>query len=132
VKQSALIFLATLIIAFPLDLLFLQAGGRLFGASVRELILDGPAPTVLFYVLSIACTVSFVNGATPHDWVANASGGAFLGLLFFAAFDLASMALLRHWKWDVMLLPDIIWGAVLTALAASDGGLFAGWSFTKI
>jgi uncharacterized membrane protein len=42
------------------------------------------------------------------------------------------MALLKHWKWAVMLLPDIVWGAVLTALAASVGGLFASWILTKI
>jgi uncharacterized membrane protein len=51
---------------------------------------------------------------------------------FFAAFDLASMALLKHWKRDVMLLPDIVWGAVLTALATSVGGLFASRILTKI
>jgi uncharacterized membrane protein len=81
-KQSALIYLATLIIAFPLDFMFLRAGGRLFGANARELILDGPAPTILFYVMYIACTVSFVNGATPGDRAANASRGAQLGLFF--------------------------------------------------
>jgi uncharacterized membrane protein len=131
-KQSALIYLATLIIAFPLDFIFLQTWGKLFDANVRKLILDGPEPAILFYVIYVACTVSFVNGATPDDWTANASRGALLGLCFFVAFELGSIALLKHWKWDITLLPDIIWGAALTALAASVGGLFAGWILTEI
>jgi uncharacterized membrane protein len=36
------------------------------------------------------------------------------------------MALLKHWTWAVML-PDIVWGAALTAVAASVGGLLASW-----
>jgi uncharacterized membrane protein len=82
-------------IAFPLDFVFLRTGRRLFGANARDLILDGATSAILFYVIYIACTVSFVNGRTPNDWV-----------------------------WAAMI-PDIVWGATLTALASSAGGLLA-------
>jgi hypothetical protein len=75
-KQSAIIYLATLMILFPLDFIFLRTGRRLFGANACDLILDDLTPAILFYVIYVACTVSFVNGPTPNDWVANASRGA--------------------------------------------------------
>lgn len=108
-KQSAIVYLATLIIAFPLDFVFLRAGGLLFGANAREVILDDPRSAILFYVIYVACIVSFVNGATPEEWTENASRGAQLGLFFYAAFELASIVLLRNWKWAVMV-PDVAWG----------------------
>jgi uncharacterized membrane protein len=79
-KQSAIVYLATLIIAFPLDFVFLRAGGLLFGANAREVILDGPRSAILFYVIYVACIVSFVNAATPENWTENTSRGAQLGL----------------------------------------------------
>jgi uncharacterized membrane protein len=130
-KQSAIVYLATLIIAFPLDFVFLRAGGLLFGANAREVILDGPRSAILFYVIYVACIVFFVNGATPENWTEKTSRGAQLGLFFYAAFELASIVLLRNWKWAVMV-PDVAWGATLTALAASVGGLLASWILNKI
>ena len=130
-KQSLIVYLATLIIAFPLDYMFRRTGRLLFGENARDVMLDGSRPAVLFYVLYVACIVSFVNGDTPGDWPENASRGAQLGLFFYAAFELASIVLLRYWKWAV-IVPDIVWGATLTALSASVGGLLAGWILTKI
>jgi uncharacterized membrane protein len=130
-KQSVIVYLATLIIAFPLDFMFLRTGRLLFGENAREVILDGPRSAIPFYVLYVACIVSFVNGASPEDWTENASRGAQLGLFFYAAFELASIVLLKYWKWAVMV-PDVAWGATLTALAASVGGLLASWILTKV
>jgi hypothetical protein len=39
-KQSAIIYLATLMILFPLDFIFFRTGRRLFGANACDLILD--------------------------------------------------------------------------------------------
>ena len=130
-RQSAIVYLASFIIVLPLDVIFLRTAGRLFGENARQLMLDSPTPAIFFYVIYVACTVSFINGATPADWRENAFRGAQLGLFFYASFELASMALLNHWKWAVML-PDVLWGAVITALAASAGGWVANWILIKI
>ena len=41
------------------------------------------------------------------------------------------MALLKHWAWAVVV-PDIAWGAVLTAVSAAIGGLLADWILAKV
>ena len=41
------------------------------------------------------------------------------------------MSLLRHWEWSVVV-PDMIWGAALTALAASLGGLLSNLVLAKV
>jgi hypothetical protein len=58
-KQSAVIYPATLTILFPLDFIFLRTGRRLFGANARDLILDDPTPAILFCVIYVACTQMF-------------------------------------------------------------------------
>jgi uncharacterized membrane protein len=89
-KQIAVIYPATLMILFPLDFIFLRTGRRLFGANARDLILDGPTPAILFCVVYVACTVSFVNGPTPTDWAANPFSTPLHQLLIWRTFISAS------------------------------------------
>jgi uncharacterized membrane protein len=51
-------------------------------------------------------------------------------LICYGTFELTNMSVLKHWEWSVVI-PDMIWGAALTALAASLGGLLAGLVVTK-
>jgi uncharacterized membrane protein len=89
------------------------------------------APAILFYVLYLAGIVVFVNGGAPSNWTHNLLYGALFGLFCYATFELTNMSLLNHWKWAVVV-PDIAWGAVLTAIAASFGGLLANWVLEKV
>jgi len=133
-KRFAVVYLGTLIILLPLDLLFLGTiGKKLFVESVGDMTLATPriAPAVLFYVLYLVGLVIFVNGAAPSNWVHNLQYGALFGLFCYATFELTNMALLKHWEWAVVV-PDIAWGTALTAVSASIGGLLAAWMLTKI
>jgi uncharacterized membrane protein len=133
-KRFAIIYLSTLVILLPVDLLFLGAvGKKLFADNVGDMTLATPrmAPAILFYVIYLAGVVVFVNGATPSDWMHNVKYGALFGLFCYATFELTNMALLKHWEWAVVV-PDIAWGAVLTAIAAAVGGLLAEWISGKV
>ena len=133
-KRFAVVYLGTLIILLPLDLLFLGTiGKKLFVENVGDMTLATPriAPAVLFYVLYLVGLVIFVNGAAPSNWVHNLQYGALFGLFCYATFELTNMALLKHWEWAVVV-PDIAWGTALTAVSASIGGLLAAWMLTKI
>jgi uncharacterized membrane protein len=133
-KRFAIIYLSTLVILLPVDLLFLGAvGKKLFADNVGDMTLSTPrlAPAILFYVIYLAGIVVFVNGTTPADWTHNVKFGALFGLFCYATFELTNMALLKHWEWAVVM-PDIAWGAALTAIAASVGGLLAEWILRKV
>jgi uncharacterized membrane protein len=133
-KRFAIVYLSTLIILLPFDLLFLSAvGKKLFADNVGDMILATPrmAPAILFYVLYLAGIVIFVNGTAPTNWMHNLQYGALFGLFCYSTFELTNMALLRHWEWAVVV-PDIAWGAVLTAASAALGGLLAGWLLGKV
>lgn len=132
--RLAIIYLSTLAVLLPLDFLFLGTiGKKLFDAHVGDMILQSPraAPAVLFYLIYAAGILVFVNGATPGNWQHNALYGALFGLFCYATFELTSMAMLRHWEWAVVV-PDMIWGSAVTAVAASLGGLLAQWLLPKI
>uniref|UniRef100_Q07KD6 DUF2177 family protein n=1 Tax=Rhodopseudomonas palustris (strain BisA53) TaxID=316055 RepID=Q07KD6_RHOP5 len=132
--RTAIIYLSTLAVLLPLDFLFLGTiGKKLFDANVGDMILQSPrmAPAVLFYLIYVAGILVFVNSAAPGNWQHNALYGALFGLFCYATFELTSMALLRHWEWAVVV-PDIIWGSAVTAIAASLGGLLAQWLLPKI
>lgn len=133
-KRFAIIYLSTLVVLLPVDLLFLSAvGKKLFADNVGDMTLSTPrlAPAILFYVIYLAGIVVFVNCTTPADWMHNVKFGALFGLFCYATFELTNMALLKHWEWAVVV-PDIAWGAALTAIAASVGGLLADWILRKV
>ena len=132
-KRFAVFYLSTLVILCPLDFLFLGfIGKKIFADNVGDMILATPrmAPAIMFYVLYLAGVVLFVNGDTPSNWMHNLAYGALFGLFCYATFELTNMSLLKHWEWAVVV-PDIAWGAVLTAISASIGGLLANWILAK-
>jgi uncharacterized membrane protein len=132
-KRFAIVYLSTLIILLPLDFLFLGTiGKKLFADNVGDMVLTRPrmAPAILFYVLYLVGIVVFVNGGGPSNWTHNQVYGALFGLFCYGTFELTNMSLLKHWEWAVVI-PDIAWGAALTAAAAAIGGLLANWILGK-
>jgi uncharacterized membrane protein len=132
-KRFAIVYLSTLIILLPLDFLFLGTiGKKLFADNVGDMVLTTPrmAPSLLFYVLYLVGIVVFVNGGGPSNWTHNLVYGALFGLFCYGTFELTNMSLLKHWEWAVVI-PDIAWGAALTAAAAAIGGLLANWILGK-
>jgi uncharacterized membrane protein len=133
-KRFAIVYLSTLVILVPLDFVFLGAiGKKLFAEHVGDMTLTTPriAPAILFYLLYLAGVAIFVNGASPSEWKYNLLYGALFGLFCYATFELTNMALLKHWEWAVVV-PDIAWGALLTAISSALGGLLAEWVLGKV
>jgi uncharacterized membrane protein len=133
-KRFVIVYLSTLVILLPLDFIFLGAvGKKLFAQHVGDMTLTSPrvAPAILFYSLYLAGVAIFVNGDMPSNWVHSFLYGAFFGLFCYATFELTNMSLLKHWEWAVVLV-DVAWGAVLTAVSAALGGLLAGWILGKV
>ena len=129
-----IVYLSTLAILLPLDFAFLgTVGKRMYQDRIGELMLDTPrlSAAILFYALYIVGIVLFVNGATPSNSKSNLALGAMFGLFCYATFALTNMAILKQWQWS-LVIPDIAWGMILTAVAAMVGGLVASSIISRI
>lgn len=128
------IYLSTLVIMLPLDFAFLGTiGKKMYQSHIGGMMLDTPRlpAAVLFYALYLTGIVVFVNGANPAGWSSNMLLGALFGLFCYSTFALTNMAILNQWHWS-LVIPDVAWGMVVTAAAASLGGLLAGWIVSRI
>ena len=114
--------LATAITMTVLDLLWLGIVARSFydaslGALKRDPIYwPGAALFYVFYVSAIAGLAS-----VPATDVKNAAKrGALLGLVSYGTYELTNWAVLAGWP-AVLVPVDLVWGVVLTAVAAAAG-----------
>ena len=84
------------------------------------------APAVLFYLIYTVGIVVFAISPefASGRWAAAGLRGAFLGLFGYAVYDLTNQATLRDWPLAVTVA-DLIWGTLLTAVAAIAGLLAA-------
>jgi uncharacterized membrane protein len=125
-KRTVFLYLATLIVMVPLDILFLGYLARgFFQSQVGDMLgTIKPVPAVLFYLMyaaGILVFVSAVEGATIRSALIY---GALFGLFAYATFDLTTLAVLRHWTWPVAFV-DVAWGSFVTAVSAALGLIIA-------
>jgi uncharacterized membrane protein len=125
-KRYIFLYLATLIVLIPADIVFLGTVAKAFftsqvGDMLGEIRL---VPAILFYLLYVAGILVFVSGRSGTTWRSTLLCGALFGLFCYATFELTSLSLLRHWTWPVVLL-DVSWGAFVTALSSTAGLLIA-------
>ncbi len=125
-QRYAVLYLATLNVLIPVDLLFLGTIAKaFFTAEVGDMLGDvRPAPAILFYLLYVAGILVFVNASDGATWRSTLIYGALFGIFCYATFELTALSLLRHWTWRVVAV-DVSWGAVVTAFASTVGLLIA-------
>jgi len=126
VGRYAVLYLATLVILVPLDVLFLGMFAKgFFVSEVGDMLGEVRlAPAILFYLLYVAGIAVFASGVATATWRSAAREGALFGLFCYATFDLTSLALLKHWSWRVAAV-DIGWGSFVSALSSTSGLLVA-------
>lgn len=66
----------------------------------------------------------FCERAGRCDLAIGAALRALFGLFCYATFELTSLSLLKHWTWPVVVV-DISWGIIVTALSSTAGLLIA-------
>jgi len=133
VQRYAVLYLATLIVLVPVDFLFLGIFAKgFFTSQVGDMLGEiRLAPAVLFYLLYVVGIVVFVSGPAGATWQSTLLYGALFGFFCYATFELTSLSLLKHWTWPVVVL-DVSWGMVVTALSSTAGLLIANWLAPKI
>ena len=123
--RLAVAYVAAAVLMVALDLAWLSyAAKALFEPAVGPLLAvrTNNLAAVLFYVLYVAGIVFF--GVRPAlgggDGTTALLMGAAFGFFAYMTYDLTNMATLKAWPaWLAAM--DIVWGALVTALAATAG-----------
>lgn len=94
---------------------------RVYESEIGSLMREAPDLKVaaIFFALHTAGIMYFaVRPALETGQASQAViAGAFLGLLAYGAYGLTNMSLIQGWTYKVGLL-DIVWGPIVTAIAA--------------
>ena len=132
-NRHVVLYLATLIVLIPIDLLFLGLVAKsLFISQVGDMLGEiRLAPAILFYSLYVVGILIFVSGAADATWQSTLLYGALFGFFCYATFELTALSLLKHWTWPVVVV-DVSWGAFVTAVSSTLGLLIANWIEAKI
>jgi uncharacterized membrane protein len=126
VKRIIVLYLATLVVLIPIDFLFLGLVARgFFAAEVGDMLGEiRLVPAILFYLLYVLGILIFASGPPGATWRSTLRHGALFGLFCYATFELTALSLLRHWTWPVVMV-DVSWGCLVTAISAATGLVIA-------
>ena len=122
-------YAATLVVFLGIDALWLGVIARRFyvdqlGSLMRE------SPSMLaaggFYLFYVVGIVFFAvaPALAAGSWKTAALNGALLGLVAYGTYDMTNLATLKDWPVTVSIV-DLVWGGVLTGIAATGGYLAA-------
>jgi uncharacterized membrane protein len=127
-KRNAVLYLATLLVIVPIDFVFLGLVAKgFFTSQVGDMLgTIRLAPAILFYLLYVAGILIFVSAGPGVSWRSTLLYGALFGFFCYATFELTSLALLKHWTWPVVVV-DVAWGTLVTAISSTVGLLIANW-----
>ena len=120
-------YIATAVVFLSADAIWLGFVARSFYRDNLEgMLLEKPLMDVagLFYGLYVVGIVIFgvMAGLRDDTWRSAAIYGALFGLFAYATYDLTNLATLKNWPMMVSVV-DTVWGAFVTALAATGGYL---------
>jgi uncharacterized membrane protein len=123
-------YVPTLLIMLAIDAAWLGLVALpLFRQSLGDLLTFRAAPGIAFYLLYTLGIMVFVTPAGRAGGLATIIWqGLLFGLVAYGTYELTNYATLKPWNLKLVLL-DMAWGAVLTAIAATLGlkaGAFLG------
>ncbi|MBU2566576.1 DUF2177 family protein [Patescibacteria group bacterium] len=113
------VYLIAVPIFFIIDLTWLGVVAKnIYQKYMGHLMLTTPnwAAAIAFYLLFLVGLVIFVlNPALKnHSWTYALLYGAMFGFFTYMTFDLTSLAVLKDWPWQIVII-DIIWGIFLSS-----------------
>jgi len=121
--QIATLYLTTAAIFLVLDALMLNLHmqplfQRHIGALLASEVRLGPA--ALFYLAYVAGLVYLVSWPAWKTGAAVVLPAAVIGAMAYGTYEFTSYAIMKEWHIS-MVLTDVIWGTVLTAVSAWGG-----------
>jgi uncharacterized membrane protein len=131
ISKIALLYLLTIPVFFIIDMIWLGVVAKNFYRRILSTFLsekvNWPA-AIIFYLLFIIGILIF---AVLPGLARNALGyallyGALFGFFTYATYDLTNLATLKDWPMIIVVV-DIIWGAILSASVATVSFLIGKW-----
>lgn len=123
------IYLVAVLIFFVIDLIWLGVIGKgIYQKYMGHLMRETPnwPVAIIFYLLFIVGLVVFVIHPALDAKSLNYAliYGAMFGFFTYMTFDLTSLAVLKGWSWEIVVI-DIIWGTVLSTSVSAATFLIA-------
>lgn len=118
-----ILYIASAVIFFPLDFLWLSTMGKNFyKPELGSLMLDSPNLMVagVFYLAYLVGVVILVSAPAEGDIVKALLMGAVLGFVAYGTYDLTNLSTVAGFSPKVAVV-DMAWGTVLTAVSAAGG-----------
>lgn len=118
-----ILYIASAVIFFPLDFLWLSTMGKNFyKPELGSLMLDSPNLVVagLFYLAYLVGVVILVSAPAEGDMVKALLMGAVLGFVAYGTYDLTNLSTMVGFSPKVAVV-DMAWGTTLTAVSAAGG-----------
>lgn len=113
------IYLIAIPIFFLIDLTWLGLIAKnIYQKYMGHLMRSNPNWTaaIIFYLLFVAGLVVFAiyPAIKNSSWSYALLYGAMFGFFTYMTFDLTSLAVLKDWRWQIVII-DIIWGVILSS-----------------
>ena len=124
-------YIATAVVFFGLDFIWLsRVAIGFYKSKIGPLMLEKPnfAAAGIFYLFYIAGVVYFAvaPALSGGEWNTAMISGGILGFIAYGTYDMTNLSTLKNWSLSMSIV-DIIWGTVLTSIAAT-----AGFAITRL
>ena len=122
-SKYLILYLASAVIFFPLDFIWLSTMGKgFYQRELGSLLLSNPNLIIagLFYLAYLVGVVVLVSGPADGDIVKAAVLGAVLGFVAYGTYDLTNLSTVNGFTPAVAAV-DMAWGTALTAVSAAGG-----------
>lgn len=129
--KNVVVYLFTFIVFLIVDLLWLGVVAKsLYQKYLGHLLSDRvnwPAAFIFYFLYVLGVSVFAIYPAIGKNSVVHAvTMGALFGFFAYATYDLTNLATLKNWPLPIVVI-DIIWGAILTAIVSYAGYHIAKW-----
>lgn len=124
-----ILYVSTLVVFLAVDVVGIRTLIRpIFERHIGELLADpfrlGPAAAFYsFYIVGVLYFVS-IPALREGAPVQALLGGALLGLMCYGTYEFTSLAIMRDWSWNQVIV-DTLWGGFLTGMSAWAGVMIA-------
>lgn len=118
-------YLTTTVVMVVIDMVWLGVIAKpMYQAGIGHLMAEKPniAAAISFYALFPVGLMIFaiLPEAANAGWQRTALLGALFGFFTYATYDLTNLATLKNYPLQLALI-DILWGSIVSAIAASAG-----------
>lgn len=133
--RHAVAYAITLVIFLAIDAVWLTTmSQRLYRTYLADVMAQNvnPVPAVLFYLVYVAGIIVFATtpAFSTGKWATAAVFGALFGFFAYATYDLTNHATIKGWP-AIITVADIVWGSLLSGIAAALGFLATRYFFPE-